>query len=170
MGKEAGIILGIHSNLDGTESNPDISNSGQVLSQFTAGHAWISVTRNGINTRYGLWPDKHPRTVDNGPGTDIRKNMEPALGKANRFYKLTSIQSKKLLDLLNNNTTWKETNNCSSWASQVLYEVIGKDVDADDWLGFETPREFGKSINELEKKNKTTPASPKVMNDNSSTW
>jgi len=164
------IILGIHSNLDGTESSPDISNSGEVLSQFTVGHAWISVTTNEINVRYGLWPDQHPRTKDNGPGTDIRKNMEPALGKANRFYKLTDIQSTKLLNLLNSNTTWNETNNCSSWASHILQEVVGKDIDADDWLGFETPRELGKSINELEKKNKTNFSSPKVLNDNLTSW
>jgi len=170
MPNKSVVILGIHSNLDGTESNPDISNTGEVLSQFTAGHAWISIIVEGINVRYGLWPDRHPRTVDNGPGTDIRKNMEPTLGKANRFYKLTDIQANKLLSLLNTNTTWKETNNCSSWASHVVYEVIGKNIDADDWLGFETPRELGKSINKLEKKEPTTIKSPKELNNNSSSW
>lgn len=43
---------------------------------FTGGHAWISVTKNGTVTVYGLWPDEHPRTLDNGDGTDIRVGLE----------------------------------------------------------------------------------------------
>jgi len=157
------VILGIHSNLDGSESNPDVTNSGDVIGQFTAGHAWISVTENNISVRFGLWPDKHPRTVDNGPGTDVRKNMEPPLGKANRFYLLNDVQIIKLKNILLTNTTWKETNNCSSWASQVVNDILKIDIDADDYLGFETPRELGKSINELEKKYPTSVAKPEIL-------
>lgn len=162
------VILGIHSNLDGKASSPRYNDLNDVLSQFTDGHAWISVTDGRITTRYGLWPDNHPNTKDNGAGTDIRKNMEPKSGKANRYYKLSTWQSQKLLILLARNTTWEKTNNCSSWASYIVTEVTGKDVDADDWLGFETPRELGKSINELEHKSPTTIIKPKELKGSTS--
>ena len=105
---------------------------------------------------------------NNGAGTDIRKNMEPISGKANRYYKLSAWQSQKLLNLLAKNTTWEKTNNCSSWASYIVTEVTGKDVDADDWLGFETPRELGKSIIELERKSPTTIIKPKELKGSTS--
>jgi len=162
------VVLGIHSNLDGTASSPKYSDFNDVLSQFTAGHAWISVTDGGVTTRYGLWPDKHPRTKDNGKGSDIRKNMEPKSGKANRYYKLTAWQTQRLLNLLAKNTTWAETNNCSSWASKIVHSVTGNDIDADDWLGFETPRELGRSINILERKKPTSLSSPKDLKGASS--
>lgn len=81
------VVLGIHSNLDGTASSPNYSDFNGVLSQFTAGHAWISVTDGGITTRYGLWPDKHPITKDNGKDSDIRKTWNP--------------NQEKLIDIIN---------------------------------------------------------------------
>ena len=41
---------------------------------------------------------------------------------------------------------WRYTNNCASFASERFEEVTGVDIDADDWLGIETPREIGDSI------------------------
>ena len=157
------VVLGIHSNIAGAASTPKYNDFNDVLSQFTAGHAWISVTEAGITTRYGLWPDNHPGTKDNGAGTDIRKNMESKSGKANRYYKLSVWQTQKLLNLLAVNTTWATTNNCSSWASHALHEVTKKDIDADDWLDFETPRELGKSINKLEGINPTSVIKPREL-------
>jgi hypothetical protein len=154
------VTLGIHSTLDGTASSPDYRNFDNMLARFTDGHAWISVTEGGITTRYGLWPDKHLRTKDNGAGSDIRKNMEPMLGKVNRYYRLSPWQTHKLLQLLTVNTTWSETNNCASWTSKVAHEVTNKDIDADDWLGFETPRELARSISKLENKKPTSLTSP----------
>lgn len=157
------VILGVHSNLDGTASSPSYRDFNDVAAQFTAGHAWISVAESGVLTRYGVWPDNHPNVKDNGSASDIRKNMEPISGKANRYYKLSPWQTQKLLNLLAKNTTWAETNNCSSWAAKVIHEVTGQDIDADDWLGFETPREIGRSINILEKKSPTSRAKPKEL-------
>lgn len=164
------VILGIHSNIDGRNSSPDVTNTGDVIGQFTAGHAWISVITNGINVRYGLWPDEHPDTVDNGSGSDIRKNMEKNSGAANRFYLLTEKQQVKLTNILATNTSWAYTNNCSSWASEVVAQVLKVDIDADDYFGFETPRELGKSILVLESKNPTSTAKPKEFKKTKSSW
>lgn len=49
------VVLGIHSNALGSEG-------------YTAGHAWVTVTRSGVTEYYGLWPDDHPATINNGPG------------------------------------------------------------------------------------------------------
>lgn len=57
-------ILGIHSNVSGDAQD------------FTSGHAWISINRNGTTEVYGLWPDSHHRTIDNGDKSDIRIGLE----------------------------------------------------------------------------------------------
>lgn len=145
------VILGIHSNVTSGDK--------------TGGHAWISVTEAGRTECFGLWPDAHPRTVDNGPGTDIRKNLESIAGAAaSRFYELSPSQATRLRAELARNVTWNYTHNCSSWASDVIAEVVGEDVDADDWalLGAETPRKLGTSILLLEKKSPTSMLKPKV--------
>lgn len=152
------IVLGIHSNV--------------TSGSYAGGHAWITVKEVGITRSYGLWPDQHPKTVDNGSGTDIRIGMEPTTGAAIRYYKLTKVQGNKLRGLLLKNITWTYTNTCASWASEVVYQVTGNDVDADDWGGFETPRELGANIVILEKKDPTSRVKPKVLTDRggSSSW
>lgn len=143
------IILGIHSNVAGSEHS------------FTAGHAWVTVTKDGSTQSYGLWPDNHPATIDNGPETDIRIGLEGTrFPVASRFYKLTPGQAKKLDKALKQRVAWRYTNTCASWASELIAEVTGVDIDADDWAGFETPRELGKHILKLEKKNPTSRAAP----------
>lgn len=133
------VILGIHSNVSGDSQD------------FAAGHAWITVARGGHVEAYGLWPDEHPRTKDNGDKTDIRVGLEGTrFPKASRFYQLTSLQTLKLEQALKRNVTWRYTNTCASWANELLEEIVGVDIDADDWGGFETPRELGKHILELE--------------------
>jgi len=148
-------ILGIHSNIAG-------DNEG-----FTGGHAWISVTRNGATTVYGLWPDDHPKTEDNGDGTDIRVGLEGTkFPRASRFYKLNMAQKMKLEKGLKAIVVWRYTNTCASWASELLDDVTGVGIDADDWSGFETPRELGKHILELEKlkgpSSRVSPATPEI--------
>ena len=148
-------ILGIHSNV--------------LAGDKTGGHAWLSITTNGATVFYGLWPDSHPRTKDNGPDSDIRKGLEAnSVAKASRYYKLTESQSQKLLVQLGRQQNWNYTHNCSSWASYVVWRVVGEDVDADDegLLGVETPRELGRSIQRLETKSPTSRFAPKDLEDN----
>jgi hypothetical protein len=140
------VVLGIHSNI--------------TAGGFTGGHAWISVTQNGITTYYGLWPDDHPDTVDNGIGSDIRTGLEKGPGTARRYYSITNAQKILLDRLLAENVHWRYTNNCSSWASDTVLRVLGIDVDADDNFGIETPRELGRNILLLERKNPTKLKSP----------
>ena len=119
------MILGIHSNVAGDSAG------------FTAGHAWISITNNGSTTVYGLWPDAHPRTIDNGEKTDIRVGLEAsATAVANRYYILTDPQSKHFVALMKANVAWRYTHTCASWASDVVWSVVREDVDADDYFGF----------------------------------
>jgi hypothetical protein len=145
-------VLGIHSNA-AADAN------------YTAGHAWITVTRDGVTTSYGLWPDSHPdiqaRGLDNGSGSDIRVGIENNFAsKADRYYVLTEDQDSKLDAALKENITWRYTNTCASWASETIYAVTGEDVDADDYMGFETPREITRSIQKLEKSNPTSAGAP----------
>ncbi len=67
------------------------------------------------------------------------------------------------------NAHWFYTNNCSSWASKIVNEVVGADVDADDWLGIETPRELGRNILLLEKKYPTSIHAPKHVRNEPAT-
>lgn len=143
------VILGIHSNVAGDSND------------FTAGHAWVTISTLRKTDFYGLWPDGHPRTVDNGDASDVRVNMEAgARPVASRYYRLDPSQTMRLNMFFTMKATWAYTNNCSSWASELLADVVGEDVDADDWLGLETPRELGRSIQRLEARDRTSPASP----------
>lgn len=69
------------------------------------------------------------------------------------------------------NVPWQYTNTCASWASELLNEVTGVDIDADDWGGFETPRELGTHIMKLEamkgRSSRINPASPEIR---ASSW
>lgn len=144
------VILGIHSNVAGDTN------------EFIAGHAWITVHQSSSVKHYGLWPDNHPRVLDNGKATDIRIGMEAAdTPAASRYYLLTEQQATRLSLLLNKVVAWGYTHNCSSWASDVVWQVVKEDVDADDWGGIETPRELGRSIMRLEAKDPTSIGKPK---------
>lgn len=146
-------VLGIHSNVAPSAG-------------FTDGHAWITITLKGkglfVRT-YGLWPDDHPRAKNNGDKTDVRIGMEPARGLANRYYALTYSQHMKLMKLINTTEHWFYTNNCSSWASEIVRQVFRTEIDADDWLGVETPRELSRSIRILENKGRTSIDKPKIL-------
>ena len=149
------MVLGVHSNVAGGESD------------YTGGHAWLTITHDGKTIHYGLWPDAHPKVIDNGNGSDIRIGMEAsAKAAASRYYRLSDAQAKHFIALMKSNVTWRYTNTCASWASEVVDEIVGEDVDADDWAGFETPRELGKNILKLEVKQPTGLGSPKPLKDN----
>lgn len=148
-------ILGIHSNIAGDEKS------------FTAGHAWLTITVSGRTVSYGLWPDAHPNVNNNGNLSDIRTGMEAsAKAVASRYYRLSDAQQKHFFALMKANVEWRYTNTCASWASDVVKEILREDVDADDWGGFETPRELGKNIKELEAKQPTTIFAPKPLRQN----
>ncbi len=117
-------VVGIHSNVrpgmldpfTGAEFQPGLS----------AGHAWLSVTRDGETKTYGLWPDWNPAAADNGSGTDIRTNLEVGdVPAASRYFRLTPEQATALEAKLSENATWEYTENCSSWASSTLKAVTG---------------------------------------------
>jgi hypothetical protein len=150
-----GMILGIHSNVAGDTH------------ELTAGHAWLTITENGTTTFYGLWPDAHPMVVNNGDGSDIRVGLEAsAKAVASRYYKLSDAQAKHFKALMLSNVGWRYTNTCASWASEVVYEIVGEDVDSDDYLGFETPRELGRNILILERTDPTSMHAPKKLERN----
>jgi hypothetical protein len=153
-------VLGIHSNVSGDAQD------------FTSGHAWISINKNGTTEVYGLWPDAHPRTIDNGDKSDIRSGLESKnFPKASRFYKLNVSQEFKLNKSLTKNVAWKYTNTCASWATEIVNEVTGVSLDADDWGGFETPRELGTHILVLEmSKGRTSLIHPATPAKNHSSW
>lgn len=120
---------------------------------LTAGHAAIlfadSSTEPDTVTTYGLWPDDHPDVVNNGAGTDIRTNFagDAVVGYPYVYCEpITQQERADLNALVAGNVEWTCTNNCASFASETFYDVTGTDIDNDDTLGFDTPREIGKSI------------------------
>lgn len=145
------VVLGIH------------SYGGQ--GGLTDGHAWITVKRGNSPTEYyGLWPDNHPMVKDNGDGTDIRTGMERGQhSDADRYYDLSPSQTKVLDQALRENVTWELNNNCSSWASETVSRVTGKQIDAGTWLPtVETPNALINTIRELESRQPTSPTKPEV--------
>ena len=115
---------------------------------FTDGHAWLTYTDgDGKSTNYGLWPDTHPLAPDNGPESDVRQGLEGGDSPSYSYsYDLSPDQIRRWVEFLNRHAEWKYTNTCASWASDGVRHTTGDDIDADDWLGFETPREISRSI------------------------
>ncbi len=151
------IILGIHSNVPAS-------------ADFTDGHSWLSVSRDGEVTNYGLWPDDHPRIIAMGLSdtkkSDIRTGMEDGqVSESARYYKLSIKQAAILEMKLKENIRWKYTNTCASWASETVDSVTGENINANDTLGFETPRNVTKSIQSLEKIRPTSKSNPKGVPD-----
>ena len=170
-------ILGIHSNVRPGMIDP--STGKPTDPGLTDGHGWLSVTRDGKTTTYGLWPDDHPRVVEqgwnNGDGSDVRTGMEDKFrSAASRYYRLTPEQATTLESKLKENATWGMTDNCSSWASSTLEAVTGQRVNADEPYTagvVETPRVLGGSIHRLEQTDRTSreaPTTPPVAKERSS--
>ena len=100
-------------------------------------------------TTYGLWPDSHPAVINNGAASDIRTNLPNDMVSNYKYFYCSAItdeQKKKLDGIVNSNVPWTCTNSCASFASETFDAVTGIDVDADDFLGLETPREISQSI------------------------
>lgn len=149
-------VLGIHSSVS--------------AGAFTGGHAWLTITKGGQTTHYGLWPDAHPRTVDNGDASDIRIGLEAGSRiAASRYYSLSDAQTLRFEAQVAANRHWQYTYNCSSWASEMVLNIIGEDVDADDWAGIDTPRELGRNILLLEERDPTSVSSPHPLRNEPAT-
>ena len=149
------VILGIHSQTD-----PNTQGS---FNQLIDGHSWISVTRNGKTEHYGLWPDNHPRGIDNGAASDIRTGIEGERGfnpSVSRYYELTPEQATRLEARLRENVEWSYTNTCASWASETTGLVTGQKIDAGVGLSIETPNALNDSLRALERERATSPDDP----------
>ncbi|MCH2110460.1 MAG: hypothetical protein MK135_14145 [Polyangiaceae bacterium] len=146
-------VLGIHSQVAGDGH------------EFMIGHAWISVKDEDGTRTIGLWPDwadkVHARGDQNPFESDVRHGYEDDTeAEASRYFSITESEKERLEALIAVDEGWLETNNCSSWASETVEEVVGVDVDADDWMGFETPRELGGNIQSLEAADPSSPERP----------
>jgi hypothetical protein len=147
-------VLGIHSNV-------------APNANFTDGHAWITIAAwvDGINsviTKYGLWPDEHPRTIDNGDASDVRNDLEETnYGRYNRFYLLKPSQFQQLLNYITADHHWSYFNTCADFVEGAVRSVIGENVDSSDGYVFGTPRSISSSIINLESNNPTNEYEPR---------
>lgn len=153
------VVLGIHST---ARQDPN----GGSVDNLTAGHTWISVTRGGVTTNYGLWPDDHPRfrdTAENNPNrTDIRVGLEDGQQpQASRYYQLTPEQATQMEQRLRENVSWGYTNTCASWATDTVSGITGQRVNGSELGGLtDTPRQTINSIRELERDRPTSLDNP----------
>ncbi|MCP3942498.1 MAG: hypothetical protein GY710_13570 [Desulfobacteraceae bacterium] len=135
-------ILCVHSNVAEGVGNPDM----------TAGHSWLTLHKGSTGAlvnSYGLWPDDHPNVPDNGDAPDVRFDLDGDRRLGQFYYALSlTADHKRTLDkkVKQKDWHWTYTNTCASFASEVFDAVTGVELDADDWCGFETPRELGESI------------------------
>lgn len=61
-------------------------------------------------------------------------------------HPLTATERQTLDTFVATPQHWTCTNTCASFASETFYAVTGIDIDADEFVGFETPREIGEHI------------------------
>jgi len=166
-------IFGIHSNAPPSAG-------------LSAGHAWITVTQitgedQIVYNTYGLWPDGHWAIQQAGLAdedtSDVRINFKhtgvnPANGQTqtagdyqrgayNRYYFLSPEQWTALSNFLSQSRIWGYTYTCASFASWAS-KTVGEEVDANDLLGFGTPREISRNIVNMESGDPTSLLNPFV--------
>lgn len=156
--------LGIHSSAAGTVA-------------FTAGHAWLTLHfANGNSTSVGLWTSTlaEPRrfvrdptgfalgeTLDVEWGLEISKQYRAA---ASRYYGLTPGQAKHATSALIASASWRFTNTCATWATEVVRRLAGEELDSTELLGAtNTPRALGNAILALEAKSPTSLGHPRPV-------
>lgn len=117
------------------------------------GHAAVvlySKGESGVTLRtYGLWPDFYPDVFNNGDASDIRDTIVGDNVSGYTYFYCEPISDKQnaVLDgLVAANVKWTCSNSCASFAPETFYDVTGTIVDADDFLGIETPREISQSV------------------------
>ncbi len=145
----------------GAHSNAGLGDS------MTAGHAWITITDFSVNPAtwvgLGLYADTSTTIVNlglaNGDGTDVR-TIDGAYGRYNRYFFLNPQEKKALATYISPVRHWTYWYTCASFSEGAVMAATGEDVDADDILGFETPREFGESIQQLEASDPTSRLNP----------
>lgn len=96
----------------------------------------------------------------------VRLGMEDGLYSSTIIYcKLTNKRVALLRIKLKENVGWRYTNTCAAWASETVTDITGEYIDANDTMGFETPRKLSESIKALEEKEPTRYVGPKNIPD-----
>ena len=122
---------------------------------YDDGHAALALinTDNNSITTYGLWPDWHKYIIEAGlndeNASDVRINFPNDKMSDYGYVHCREVSDKELEVFkreISENWTWRYTQTCASFASDVFYSTTNVDIDADDLFGFETPREIGDSI------------------------
>lgn len=101
--------------------------------------------------------------LSNGKGSDMRKNFpndELSGDPYRNFMGICDEQYKELEGEVNKTHTWRYTNTCASCASETLCKITGVDIDADDVVGVETPKEIGSHILEVSSGKESNEADP----------
>jgi hypothetical protein len=147
-------VLGVHSSVIGDAG-------------LTDGHAWISLHySNGKTATVGLWATdsltglRHfiydpigisDSTAEKG---EVQWNLELNRhyhAKARRYYSLQPYQVHRIVKVLGAYTGWRFTCTCATWATGVVKQLVGEDLDSSELLGAtNTPRALGNAISKLE--------------------
>jgi hypothetical protein len=115
---------------------------------FDDGHAWISITNNetGEMKTYSLFSEilNHRDSVG-----ELLINYE--LSKYSYTSSKFSFISQATYDTLNPylqpyGDSWHITHTCADYARDMWYLGTGQYLDADDWMGLETPRELSRAM------------------------
>jgi len=160
-------VLGVHSNVVG-----DVA--------LTDGHAWVSLHyTNGNSTTVGLWAtgdvlggrhfiyDPIGVTDSTAEQGEVQWGLEAKrhyLAKASRYYKLYPQQLQQVVKVLGAYTGWRFTHTCASWATDVVKQLVGEDLNSAELLGAtNTPRALGNAIQALEARIPTSIDMPREL-------
>jgi hypothetical protein len=164
-------IIGVHSNVTGD-------------AKLTDGHAWITLHfSNGRHTSIGLWD--HTPTLLNAKNLiydkigvfnataetfDVEWGLEEKRGyraKASRYYGLSEGQTRAAVAALGAYSGWRFSNTCATWATHVVIQLTGEELDSEELLGYtNTPRALGNAIQKLEARHPTSLRHPRSVINN----
>jgi hypothetical protein len=160
-------LIGVHTS---------VSSNWFIQNVWDHGHAWITITENGKTQFYGLWPDNNDlilaAKLNNGTGTDVRKNFENGAGRFSRYKYIELEKMSEVSGFINKHWEYDLfTRNCSTFAQKVWKVSTGEELNASEFLSFgatESPRKLGNSIILLEKVDPTAFLQPIAREANTS--
>ena len=160
-------VIGVHSSV-----------AGAIEAHLTDGHAWITMHfQNGRSTTVGLWNrgplearnlvrDPIRVTDSTAERFDVQFGLEDKRhyrARASRYYGLTQNEGMLASRTIGVYTGWRVTNTCATWATRVVKELTGEELDSPEFGGLtNTPRALGSAILLLESTQHTTLEHPKM--------
>lgn len=135
----------------------DVAEGEEGDTGLVAGHSWITLhnEQSGESSAYSLYADTHVTREQAAKPGGVQINLDNMIGTFYHAQRISKSEKARFDEIIASQgpqnkgggaRSWAVTDTCASFSSEVFQSTTGVDIDADEWLGFETPREVGQNI------------------------